>query len=103
MNTLSTNGVPEDVGTFEKPQMSPPLRAAMKTPGGEIFLDFARFPWAQVNESEQGYSVSLQDLRFYRTATQSQGFTLEVDMDKNLATRSEQFYFAAPPHPGRAD
>ena len=103
MNALDANRVPEEVGIFEKPQMSPPLLAAMKTHGGKIFLDFARFPWAQVTESEQGYIVSLQDLRFYRAATRSQSFALEVNLDKSLATRSEHFYFAASPRPGRGD
>ena len=65
VNALDANGVPEEMGTFEKPQPSPALAAAMKTPAGKIFLDFARFPWAQVDESEEGYQVSLSDLRFF--------------------------------------
>jgi len=100
VNAFDTAGLPEEMGTFEKPQMSPALAAAMKTRGGEIFLDFARFPWAQVDESEQGYFVSLRDLRFYNASAQSRSFTLEVELDKNLNPRSENFYFAAPRRPG---
>jgi inner membrane protein len=96
VNALNANSMPEDVGTFEKPQPSLALAAAMKTRSGRIFLDFARFPWAQVEESEEGYRVSLCDLRFYNESAQSRGFTLEVELDKNLQTRSETFYFAAP-------
>ncbi|MGA3325062.1 MAG: metal-dependent hydrolase [Terriglobia bacterium] len=96
VNALDTNGLPEEMGTFEKPPMSPALAAAMNTRAGKIFLNFARFPWAQVDESEQGYSVSMCDLRFYHAAAQSRGFTLEVELDKNLQTRSETFYFAGP-------
>ena len=97
VNALDANGVPEEMGTFEKPQPSPALAAAMKTPSGKIFLNFARFPWAQVDESEEGYQVSLSDLRFFHSAEQARGFTLEVELDKNLQTLSESFYFAAPP------
>ena len=95
VNALDPIGLPEGMGTFEKPQPSPALAAAMQTRAGKIFLDFARFPWAQVDESEQGYLVRLRDLRFYRPWAQSRGFTLEVELDKNLQTRSETFYFTA--------
>jgi len=101
VNALDANGLPEEMGTFEKPQPSSALAAAMKTRAGKIFLNFARFPWAQVDESEQGYLVSVRDLRFYHASAQSRGFTLEVELDKNLETRSETFYFAAPRRPGQ--
>jgi hypothetical protein len=100
VNALDANSIPEEMGTFEKPQPSPALAAAMKTQAGKIFLDFARFPWAQVDESEQGYIVSLRDLRFYRPSAQSQGFTLKVELDNRLQVRSEAFYFAGPRVPG---
>jgi len=96
VNALNANRMPEEVGTFEKPQPSPALAAAMKTQAGKVMLDFARFPWAQLEENEEGYRVSLCDLRFYNGSAQSRGFTLEVELDKNLRTRSESFSFAAP-------
>jgi inner membrane protein len=95
VNALDANGA-EEMGTFEKPQPSPALTAVMKTRGGKVMLDFARFPWAQVDTSEEGYQVSLCDLRFYNPSAQSRSFTLEVELDKDLQTRSETFYFAAP-------
>ena len=96
VNALEANGQLEEMETFQKPQPSPALAAAMKTRAGKIFLDFARFPWAQVDESERGYRVNISDLRFYGPAARSRSFTLEVGLDKNLETRSEAFYFAAP-------
>jgi inner membrane protein len=96
VNTLNANMMPEEVGTFEKPQPSPALAAAMKTRAGKVMLDFARFAWAQVEEGEEGYRVSLCDLRFYNESAQSRGFTLVMELDKNLQTLSESFYFAAP-------
>ena len=101
VNALDANGVPEEMGTFEKPQPSPALTAAMQTPAGKIFLDFARYPWAQADENEEGYQVSLRDLRFFHPSTPVRGFTLEVELDKNLAVRSAIFSFAAPQRPGR--
>ena len=96
VNALDANGLVEEVGTFEKPQPSPALAAAMKTRAGKVMLNFARFPWVQVDESEEGYRVSLCDLRFYNDSARSRSFTLEVELDKNFQTRSQTFYFAAP-------
>jgi inner membrane protein len=96
INALNANAVPVETGSFEKPQPSLALASAMKTRGGKIFLDFARFPWAQVDPTEDGYHVSLCDLRFYRPSAQSRNFILDVELDKNLWLRSEAFYFTAP-------
>lgn len=101
VNSLDANSDPEALATFEKPQMSAPLQAAMATRSGRIFLDFARFPWAQVDENDQGYTVSLTDLRFDRGSPQTLGFTLEVELDKNLSSLSETFYFTSPPGSGK--
>jgi inner membrane protein len=101
VNALDANRPPEEMGVFDKPQPSPALTAAMKTRAGGIMLDFARFPWAQVDESEDGYRVSLRDLRFFHDSEQSRNFTLEVGLDKALQVRSEAFYFTAPQRPRR--
>ena len=100
VNALDAKGLAEEMGTFEKPQPSPALAAAMKTQAAKVFLDFARFPWAQVDGSEKGYLVSFCDLRFYHPSAQSRSFTLEVELDKNLQTLSETFYFVAPRRAG---
>jgi inner membrane protein len=96
VNALDTIGLPEELETFTKPQMSPALAAAMKTRAGMIFLDFARFPWAQVSETYDGYQVSIEDLRFLRLSSQSRSFILEMELNKNLQPRSTVFHFAAP-------
>jgi len=96
VNALDANALPEEIETFKKPQASPALAAATKTRGGKIFLNFARFPWAEVEGTDEGYEVSLQDLRFYQSSTQSRNFILEVELDQNLRSRSEAFYFTAP-------
>ena len=96
LNALDPNGPPADEETFEKPQPSPTLAAAMQTQSARVFLDFARFPWAQVDKTGDNYRVSMEDLRFFHFSTQTRSFVLEVELDKNLQTRSEAFCFAAP-------
>jgi inner membrane protein len=97
VNALDSNGTPEELESFEKPAPSPALTAATKTRGGMVMLDFARFPWAQVDASDEGYQVSVTDLRFFNPSAETRGFTLEIELDKNLQTRSENLDFAGAP------
>jgi inner membrane protein len=82
---------------FHKPQASPALDAALRTPTGSIFMDFARFPWAQTEESDEGFDVQIRDLRF-STNNGGGGFLAEIEMDRALRVRSESFSFRAPAH-----
>ncbi len=92
VNVLNVDMQPNELEKFEKPQPSPPLAAAMNTSRGKVFLDFARFPWAQVDATERGYEVRLTDLRFYRESAPARSFTLDVELDGNLRAISENFY-----------
>jgi inner membrane protein len=96
VNALRVYNPLEEMDSFQKPQASPTLDAATTTRAAEIFLDFARYPWVQVDEKEYGYRVSFSDLRFYSEARKAQGFTLEVELDPQLKQRSENLYFTAP-------
>ena len=78
---------------FFKPEFSPALEAAENTRTGGIFLDFARFPWANVSETENGYEVTIRDLRFYSPTERRPGFIAEVVMNKQLKTVSQKFSF----------
>jgi inner membrane protein len=78
-----------------KPESSPALEAAEKTRTAQIFLDFARFPWANVQETNDGYEVSIRDLRFYSPRERRAGFVTEVILDKDLKVLSATFGFAA--------
>ncbi len=73
---------------------SPALQAAMKTRTATIFSGFARFPWARVEEGDEGFSVILEDLRFASLNPGRRGFVTEVELDKNLGVRSESFSFS---------
>jgi inner membrane protein len=78
-----------------KPESSPPLEAAEKTRTAQIFLDFARFPWANVQETNKGYEVAIRDLRFYSPRERRAGFVTDIILDKDLNVVSQTFGFAA--------
>jgi len=101
-NALEGDVDPRSALQFRKPEASPALEAALKTRTGRIFMDFARFPWAQAEENDEGFDVQIRDLRFY-TRFDSRAFLAEIEMDKALRARSESFSFGVPSHaaPGR--
>ncbi len=79
----------ERTRVFRKAESSPALDAAMKTRTAALFLDFARFPWARVLETEDGFKVTLQDLRYASFTPERRGFRVDIELDKNLHVRSE--------------
>ncbi|MBI4164876.1 MAG: metal-dependent hydrolase [Acidobacteria bacterium] len=85
-----------DAQVYRKPEESAALDAAMKTRTGSVFLDFARFPWGQVQVLSDDYEVTLRDLRFTMPGAGRSGFVVRVDLDKNLRVRSESFSFRMP-------
>ena len=96
-NALEDDVNPRSAQEFHKPATSPALDAALKTRTGRIFMDFARFPWAQANENDYGFDVQIRDLRFY-TNDAGRGFLAEIEMDKAWRVLSESFSFRAPDH-----
>jgi len=93
-NALGGDVDAEDTRVFRKAESSPALEAAMKTRTASLFLDFARFPWGQVLETDDGFHVTLQDLRYISFAPERWGFTVEVNLDKDLRVRSESLSFS---------
>jgi len=91
-SALASDVDPRSAELFHKPQESPALDSALKTHTGRVFMDFARFPWAQVDENEEGFDVQIRDLRFYSSAGGG-GFLAEIQMDKGLRVRAEEFSF----------
>jgi inner membrane protein len=99
-HVLAANALHDDVDAertrvFRKAESSPALDAAMKTRTAVAFLDFARFPWARVLETEDGFKVTLQDLRYASFTPERRGFRADIELDKNLHVRSESFRFSA--------
>jgi inner membrane protein len=91
VNALASTLDSEHTEMFRKPEPSPPLAAALKTHLGRVFINFARFPWAQVGEDQDGYEVDIRDLRF---GNGSPGvFEATIDLDHEFRSRSESFSF----------
>jgi inner membrane protein len=95
-DALAEDVDPESARLFHKPEASPALDSALKTRTARIFMDFARFPWAQVEESDQGFKVGIRDLRFISGLGRGRGFVVDVELDKALRPRFESFSFSAP-------
>jgi len=96
-NTLNDDVDAERTRVFRKTESSPALDAAMKTRTAATFLDFARFPWVQVRETEDGFRVTFQDLRYVSLESDRRRFLVEVDLDRNLRVRSESFSLSGGP------
>ena len=96
VNALDGSGVPDEMGTFEKPPSSSALAAAMSTTAGKVFLDFARFPWAQVDETDDGYQVSIEDLRFISISVPIPKFHLGSGTKQEPAVPFRNLLFCGP-------
>lgn len=92
-DALAEGVEPESSQLFHKAEPSPALQAALETRTGSIFMNFARFPWAQVEETEQGFDVSVRDLRFTGSRLRGRGFVVDVQLDKTLHPLFESFSF----------
>jgi inner membrane protein len=76
---------------YYKPEASPVLDAALRTPTGAAFSQFARYRFARVDEAEHGYRVLLTDLRFM--ADRPNAFVCFIELDENLRVLNEGFHF----------
>ncbi len=93
-NSLADDVDVEDAETLPKPSPSPALAAAQKTPAAGIFLQFARFPWAMVARTEEGYAVYLRDLRFASPDSRRWEFVLRIFLTPSYRLRTESFVFS---------
>ena len=100
VNAMDSDTPPDILQIFRKPEASSALDAALETFTGRILMDFARFPWAHVDATQEGFRVNVCDLRFYNNSTRTRSFVAVINLDRDLHTRSESFHFAAPRLPG---
>ena len=82
-----------DAEPLRKPEPSKALTAAQHAYTAEIFLHFARFPWAMVLATEDGFTVYIRDLRFASLNSSNWGFVEEVQLDRSLRIRRQSFSF----------
>jgi inner membrane protein len=99
-NALGGDVDAENTRVFHKAESSPALEAARKTRTASLFLDFARFPWGQVMQTDDGFRVTFQDLRYVSLTSQRGGLLVEVNLDRNLRVRSESLSLSGGGRPG---
>ncbi|MGH9437505.1 MAG: hypothetical protein ACRD22_06305, partial [Terriglobia bacterium] len=93
VDTLAAGVRVEDAEALPKPQPSPALATARAARSARIFLNFARFPWATVDKTGEGYRVRIRDLRFASSGSGRARFVVQVDLDRNLHIRKQTFTF----------
>lgn len=94
VNTISAEFDPADARIFHKPEPSAALKTALETRTARIFMDFARFPWAEAIPTEKGVTVTVRDLRFQPANAQRGGFAVRIKLDRQLHVLSQAFDFS---------
>ena len=94
VNTISADLDPLDARVFHKPEPSPALKTALETRTARVFMDFARFPWSEVEPTEKGVTVTVRDLRFQPANARRGGFAIRIELDQQLHVLSQEFDFS---------
>jgi inner membrane protein len=97
-------GRPEDFDpdrsiTHYKPQDSPVLEAAKKTPAARELLKYAKFPLASVSRHEDGYQFEIRDVRFPEGDSSPANVIVQVDLDGGFRVKREEFRYASSSNP----
>jgi inner membrane protein len=77
-----------------KPQESATLDAAQKTETATRFLAYARFPLASSEPSDNGYKVTIRDMRFAPNDTSPDNIVAEIMLDSNAKVVSQEILYA---------
>jgi inner membrane protein len=87
-----TNFDPESARIFYKAEPSIALEAARRSDVGIAFLEFARFPLARVQSKDDGYRITMRDLRF-DGARAERNVIARIDVDANNNVTRQEFLF----------
>jgi len=85
--------------TRYKPEESPALDAGERTAAAQLFLTYAKFPFATVHPHEADYRIEIHDLRFPPDDTGLDNIFVRIDLSGDIAERRESFRFASSPQP----
>jgi membrane-bound metal-dependent hydrolase YbcI (DUF457 family) len=85
---------PETAETLFKPEPSPALDAAQKTPTAVTFLKTARFPKATVETTAVGSTVVLRDLSAVAIGETSHEIAAAIHLDANNRVTSQEIVWA---------
>ena len=94
VDVLTAGLDPRKAHVFHKPEPSPALSMALATRTAGAFMNFARFPWSEVIPTDTGVTVVVRDLRFQPANGQRGGFAIEIQLDRQLHVRSQEFSFS---------
>ncbi|MEW5976593.1 MAG: metal-dependent hydrolase [Acidobacteriota bacterium] len=79
--------------TYRKAVEDGVLKAALQSRTARIFSDFARFPVVTVEPIDEGYRVTIRDLRFDFATERRKRFLCTIELDQSLRVTSESFRF----------
>lgn len=81
--------------TVYKPTASLALDVARRTPFAKEFLNYARFPMAELQTIPNGSLVTIRDLRFAPESNAAGNLQAAIELDGQLHVRSEELEFAS--------
>lgn len=84
---------PDLARTHFKPEPSPALEAAHRSPVAQEFLKFARFPKASVERTAEGFHVELRDLRFSSRLPGRRGVVAVIELNPQLQVVNQEMRF----------
>lgn len=88
---------PDRSRTLFKPEPSAVLDAGQRTAAARRFIEYARFPFAGIAQSDEGYRFELRDERFPPDDASRDNIIVVVEMSKSMQIRSEEFRYALAP------
>ena len=94
VNVLSEGLNSQGARVYHKSGPSLAISAALETRTAKVFMDFARFPWAEVVPTQNGTMVIVRDLRFQSANARRGGFAIRIELDQELHVRSQEFNFS---------
>jgi inner membrane protein len=81
--------------THYKPGSSPAIDAARNAPLAQEFVRYARFPLVDMENTADGYRVTLRDLRFPEDADTSDNLIAVIELNADFALRAQGIRFAS--------
>jgi membrane-bound metal-dependent hydrolase YbcI (DUF457 family) len=81
---------PFSAQVFYKPEESAALDAARATPTASLFLSFARFPRAHIDQTDAGFHVEIADLRFDTHSPPGRTITAVIDLNPQAQVVKEE-------------
>jgi membrane-bound metal-dependent hydrolase YbcI (DUF457 family) len=85
---------PDRAISHYKPDQSATVAAAQNTSDGQLLLNYARFPLATIEPRDEGFDVTLRDLRFPARDTSIEDVVLDVKLDASSQLVRQQLRFA---------